>query len=73
MLMNSLPVGGTITRIACGSDDPAHASCAWLMPSACDGLGLALVDRLDAGPDDLRHVGAPRSGRGPAARPGTGS
>ena len=55
MLMNSLPVGGTITRIACGSTirrmvlPVGHAE-------RVRRLGLALVDRLDAGPDDLRHV-----------------
>ena len=51
----SLPVGGMMTRIACGrtirrSTGPAHAE-------RLGGLGLARVDRLDAGPDDLGHVG----------------
>ena len=52
----SLPVGGTITRIACGSTIRRSV---WprVRPSACGGLGLARVDRLDAGPDDLGHVG----------------
>ena len=58
MLMNSLPVGGTITRIACGSTMRRMVLRAGSCPSACDGLGLALVDRLDAGADDLRHVRA---------------
>ena len=55
MLMNSLPVGGTITRIACGQHDAAHG----LRLGHAErvrGLGLALVDGLDAGADDLGHV-----------------
>ncbi len=34
MLMTSLPVGGTITRIACGMTI-RRSVLAWLMPSAC--------------------------------------
>ena len=54
--MVSLPVGGTITRIAWGSTmrrmrlEPGHAE-------RRGGLDLALVDRQDAGPGDLGHVG----------------
>lgn len=35
MLMNSLPVGGTITRIACGSTT-RRSVLPWVMPSACE-------------------------------------
>lgn len=35
MLMTSLPVGGTITRMACGITTRRRVL-AWLMPSACD-------------------------------------
>ena len=51
----SLPVGGTMTRIACGSTIRRST---WPRdrPSADRRLGLARVDRLDAGPDDLGHV-----------------
>ena len=55
MAIVSLPVGGTITRIACGS---TIRRIAWprLMPSACGRLALSGVDREDAGPGDLGHV-----------------
>ncbi|CAM5612777.1 hypothetical protein SCALM49S_09220 [Streptomyces californicus] len=35
MLMNSLPVGGMITRSACGRTTRRMVF-AWVMPSACD-------------------------------------
>lgn len=35
MLITSLPVGGTITRIACGITI-LRSVLAWLMPSACE-------------------------------------
>ena len=57
MLMISLPVGGTITRIACGSTT-RRMTCSRVMPEGCGGLGLALVDGEDSGPHDLGHVGA---------------
>ena len=56
MAMVSLPVGGTMTRIACGSTmrrivlAAGHAE-------RLGGLGLAAVDREDAGARDLGHVG----------------
>ena len=68
MLMNSLPVGGTITRIACGSTirrmvlRVGHAE-------RVRRLGLALVDGLDAGPARSPPCTRPRSGRGRAGRP----
>ena len=56
MLITSLPVGGMITRIACGNTF-RRIVCAHDMPERDRGLGLALADRADAGPDDLGHVG----------------
>ena len=53
----SLPVGGMITRIACGSTI-RRIVCRRVMPSDAGRVGLALVDRDDPGADDLRHVGA---------------
>ena len=53
----SLPVGGMITRIACGSTI-RRMICSRRHAERLRGLGLALVDRDDAGADDLRHVGA---------------
>jgi hypothetical protein len=35
MLMNSLPVGGTITRMACGRTT-RRSVLPWVMPRACD-------------------------------------
>ena len=55
----SLPVGGMITRIACGSTI-RRIVCRRVMPERLRRLGLALVDRDDPGAHDLRHVGAPR-------------
>ena len=51
----SLPVGGTITRIACGSTI-RRSVCIRDMPERRRRLALALVDRLDAAAHDLRHV-----------------
>ena len=48
MLMTSLPVGGTITRIACGSTI-RRSVCVRLHAERVRGLGLALVDRQQAG------------------------
>ena len=56
MAIVSLPVGGTMTRIAWGSTT-RRIVLPRRMPSACGGLGLALVDRQDAGAGDLGHVG----------------
>ena len=53
----SLPVGGMITRIACGSTIRRIVA-PRLMPERAGRLGLTGVDRLDAGADDLGHVGA---------------
>ena len=54
--MVSLPVGGMITRIACGSTTRRNV---WAAGHAQrpGRLGLAGVHRLDAGADDLGHVG----------------
>ena len=55
--MNSLPVGGMITRIACGSTTRrilAHVPHA----QRVGGLALAVGHRLDAGPEDLGHIRA---------------
>ena len=53
----SLPVGGMITRIAWGST-MRRIVCRRVMPERLRRLGLALVDRDDAGAHDLGHVGA---------------
>ena len=55
--MVSLPVGGMMIRMAWGSTMRRRV---WNLRHAerLGGLGLALVDRDDAGPDDLGHVGA---------------
>ena len=53
----SLPVGGMITRIACGSTI-RRIVCRRRHAERLRGLGLALVDRDDAGAHDLGHVRA---------------
>ena len=55
--MVSLPVGGMMMRMAWGR---TIRRMVWTLghPERLGGLGLALVDRDDAGPDDLGHVGA---------------
>ena len=52
----SLPVGGTMTRIACGRTIRRMA-CPLLMPRAWAASAWPCVDRQDAGAGDLGHVG----------------
>ena len=72
MLMTSLPVGGTITRIACGSTIAAQRL-AVAHAQRVRRLGLALVDRLEAGAADLRHVRGLVEAEAQQRAPGTGS
>ena len=55
MLMTSLPVGGTITRIACGITI-RRSVLPWLMPSACEASVWPSSTDEQAGAADLRHV-----------------
>ena len=57
MAMNSLPTAGVTMRTACGITTRAMMR-RCVMPSAGGGLALAAWHGLDAGPEDLRHVGA---------------
>ena len=61
--MVSLPVGGTMTRMACGSTT-RRIALPLLMPEGAGGLALARVDREDAGAGDLGHVGRLGEARG---------
>ena len=54
--MTSLPVGGMITRIACGSTTRVIV-CHQPRPERGRGLVLPLVDREQSSAHDLGHVG----------------
>ena len=53
--MNSFPVGGMITRVACGRTIRPHALRV-AHPQGVGRFGLTVPDRLDPGSEDLRHV-----------------
>ena len=55
MLLNSLPSGGMMKRVACGRTT-RHIATRCGMPKRLGRLHLTLVDRVDSRADDLAHV-----------------
>ena len=56
MAMNSLPMAGVTMRTACGRTMRLMMR-RWLQAQRRGGLALPARHGLDAGPEDLRHVG----------------